>query len=225
MILGFFFVRPVPLPEEKPNREDYDQRNSSYTPLLDYDPHINGQDDNDDDARIGVELSETSRGSLSRGETLAFDMLPNIHGKKLWCSSDFWLLFGILSIRMFACSIQFLFMSNILLLCSQRDRCDVYVFSKKHSLASFDDHFIDINNVGSMSQCLYAYNNPNYDDVVGSGWQTAQVSTISIMNFLGRIFIGINYSKSFFACTQSVQAWYLTLRRTSMACHARIALY
>ena len=76
-----------------------------------------------------------------------------------------------------------------------------------------------------MSQCLYAYNNPNYDDVAGSGWQAAQVSTISIMNFLGRIFIGINCSKFFYPCTQSVQAWYLTLRRTSMACHARIALY
>jgi len=42
-----------------------------------------------------------------------------------------------------------------------------------------------------MSQCLYAYNNPNYDDVVGSGWKAAQVSTVSIMNFSGRIFIGL----------------------------------
>ena len=25
-----------------------------------------------------------------------------------------------------------------------------------------------------MSRCLYAYNNPNYSDVVGSGWQAAQ---------------------------------------------------
>ena len=41
-----------------------------------------------------------------------------------------------------------------------------------------------------MSQCLYAYNNSNYDDVVGSSWQATQVSTISIMNFSGRIFIG-----------------------------------
>ena len=41
-----------------------------------------------------------------------------------------------------------------------------------------------------MSQCLYAYNNSNYDDVVGSAWQAAQVSTISITSFLGRIFIG-----------------------------------
>jgi hypothetical protein len=100
MIIGFFFVRPVPLPEEELNRED--QRNSSYTPLLDYDPHINGQDD--DDSEIGVELTpssrsqnpETSRESLSMALD---DILPNVHGKKLWCSSDFWLLFGILSIR------------------------------------------------------------------------------------------------------------------------------
>ena len=139
MIIGFFFVRPIPLPEEELNREvysvtsssAYDQGNSSYTPLLDYDPHINGQDD-DDDARNEVELSEISGGSLSRGAATAFDMLPNIHGKKLWCSSDFWLLFGILSIRMFACLLKSLFISNILLACSQRDRCDVYVFSKGH---------------------------------------------------------------------------------------------
>ena len=106
MILGFFFVRPVPLPEEELNHEvnsvtsssTYDQ---SYTPLLNYDPHINEQGDDG----AGIELTpsshrETYRGSLNRGETMAFDMLPNIHGKKLWCSSDFWLLFGILSIRM-----------------------------------------------------------------------------------------------------------------------------
>ena len=49
-----------------------------------------------------------------------------------------------------------------------------------------------------MSQCLYAYNNPNYDDVVGSGWQAAQVSIISIMNFSGRIFIGRYYFNSFY---------------------------
>lgn len=60
-----------------------------------------------------------------------------------------------------------------------------------------DSIFIDINNVGSMSQCLYAYNNPNYDEVVASGWQASQVSTISIMNFSGRVFIG-EYLPDFF---------------------------
>ena len=116
MILGFFFVRPVPLPEEELNREvysetsssAYERRNSSHTPLLNHELH-NGQDE--DDARVAVELNpssrsqncETSRRSLSRGAAMALDMLPNVHGKKLWCNSDFWLLCGILSIRTFIC--------------------------------------------------------------------------------------------------------------------------
>jgi hypothetical protein len=49
----------------------------------------------------------------------------------------------------------------------------------------------DINNVGSMSQALYAHKNPNYDEVEASRWQATQVSAISLMNFLGRIFIGM----------------------------------
>nr|GAT50695.1 predicted protein [Mycena chlorophos] len=48
-----------------------------------------------------------------------------------------------------------------------------------------------INNVGSMSQALYAKANPTYDDVEASKWQAAQVSTISVMNFSGRILIGL----------------------------------
>jgi hypothetical protein len=133
MILGFFFVRPVPLPEEELNREvysetsspTYEQRDSSHTPLLNHDIQINEQDD--DDARIGVEPNpslrsqncETSRRSLSRGAAMAIGMLPNVHGMKLWCSGDFWLLFGIHSIRTFAClSTVFVHLSNILLVVS-----------------------------------------------------------------------------------------------------------
>ncbi|KAJ7916308.1 major facilitator superfamily domain-containing protein [Mycena leptocephala] len=48
-----------------------------------------------------------------------------------------------------------------------------------------------INNVGSMSQALFAKGNPAYDEVEASQWQAAQVSTISIMNFAGRIIIGL----------------------------------
>ncbi|KAF8632395.1 hypothetical protein AX17_004836 [Amanita inopinata Kibby_2008] len=48
-----------------------------------------------------------------------------------------------------------------------------------------------INNVGSMSQALYAKANPVYDDVQASKWQATQVSSISVMNFAGRIFIGL----------------------------------
>ena len=48
-LLGFFFIRPVPPPEEELNRQvfletsssSYEQRNSlsSHTPLLNYNPH------------------------------------------------------------------------------------------------------------------------------------------------------------------------------------------
>lgn len=48
----------------------------------------------------------------------------------------------------------------------------------------------DINNVGAMSQALYAYNNPNYDPIEAARWQSTQVSSISLMNCAGRIIIG-----------------------------------
>ncbi|KAF7364102.1 NmrA domain-containing protein [Mycena sanguinolenta] len=48
-----------------------------------------------------------------------------------------------------------------------------------------------INNVGSMSQALYAQTHPEFDEVEASKWQAAQVSTISVMNFAGRIAIGL----------------------------------
>ncbi|KAJ6615493.1 MFS general substrate transporter [Mycena sp. CBHHK59/15] len=48
-----------------------------------------------------------------------------------------------------------------------------------------------INNVGSMSQALFAKGNPAYDEVEASRLQATQVSTISVMNFFGRILIGL----------------------------------
>ena len=115
MILGFFFVRPIPLPE-KSNRQDcsetssssYDQRNSSYIPLLNHD-NIEGI--SEQDAQIGADIEldplfqngKTSGQISSHDAAMALDMSPNIYGKKLWCSSDFWLLFSILFLRAFAC--------------------------------------------------------------------------------------------------------------------------
>lgn len=49
---------------------------------------------------------------------------------------------------------------------------------------------LDINNVGSMSQALFAKNNPAYDPIEAARWQADQVSVISLMNFSGRIAIG-----------------------------------
>ncbi|KIM42690.1 hypothetical protein M413DRAFT_70185 [Hebeloma cylindrosporum] len=119
MIMGFFFVRPIPLPEQE-----------------------------------GYEILAHRPRSLSRGAAMAEDTLPNVYGKKLWQSGDFWLLFSILSMLS-------------------------------------GTGLMYINNVGSMSQALYAYKNPNYNEVEASGWQATQVSAISLMNFLGRIFIGL----------------------------------
>jgi len=185
MILGFFFVRPIPLPEENQNRDaetsslTYERLNSSRTPLLNQDNvednlHIGGQDHDNAQIRDDLELTpslehdETSRQSLDHGAAMVLDMLPNVYGKRLWCSGDFWLLFGILSILS-------------------------------------GTGLMYINNIGSMSQCLYAYNNPDYDEIVGSGWQAAQVSTISIMNFLGRIFIGLvsDFAKNNYGMSRS----------------------
>jgi len=169
MMLGSFFVRPIPLPEQEDtvgNHEGYsetstsasayEQHNNSRTRLLNH-AHVEGNLQDDDHVALSPShspVSDSHRRSLSRGTALALDMLPNLHGKKLWCSSDFWLLFVILSILS-------------------------------------GTGLMYINNVGSMSQCLYAYNNPNYDEVVASGWQVRQVSTISIMNFSGRVSIGL----------------------------------
>ncbi|KZV69069.1 MFS general substrate transporter [Peniophora sp. CONT] len=48
-----------------------------------------------------------------------------------------------------------------------------------------------INNVGSIAQALFAQGNPSYDQTQAAAWQAAQVSTISVMNFAGRLAIGV----------------------------------
>jgi MFS family permease len=50
---------------------------------------------------------------------------------------------------------------------------------------------LDINNVGAIAQALLAHNNPAYDEAESSTWQAAQVSSLSLANFCGRVIIGI----------------------------------
>jgi hypothetical protein len=45
--------------------------------------------------------------------------------------------------------------------------------------------------VGSIAQALFAHDNPAYDEAESSTWQAAQVSTLSLANFSGRVLIGI----------------------------------
>ncbi|KAI6160925.1 hypothetical protein EDD17DRAFT_735391 [Pisolithus thermaeus] len=53
-----------------------------------------------------------------------------------------------------------------------------------YSPSTFD---ADINNVGAIPLALVAKSNPTYDEVEASKQQAAQVSTLSMGNFAGRI--------------------------------------
>jgi hypothetical protein len=61
-----------------------------------------------------------------------------------------------------------------------------------------DLKIIDMNNVGTISQLLYAHQNSEYDKVKASGWQAAQVSLLSLMSFSGRFSIGKSFQKAYF---------------------------
>ena len=47
-----------------------------------------------------------------------------------------------------------------------------------------------INNVGAISQALFARGNPKFDTVLSAQWQATQVSLFSIANCVGRIVLG-----------------------------------
>lgn len=151
MIVGFFFIRTIPLPSEHSESapetavEDpsanYQGPSDSRAPLLGHYP---------DDVEVGsptprhkrdltipfepyvpevrdlVELSPTSsipdeithetrqrsrssRRSFGMGAKMLYDGLPNIHGRALFFSGDFWLVFTILSL----CTCSFLLSSVI----------------------------------------------------------------------------------------------------------------
>ena len=143
MILGFFFVRPIPLPRQEGYEvvddideiqvdEDDDEgeggrrgeevevmqrprHSRSHTHLLDHDfvdgPHLHyvrrgrveepirsGEEEDEEDTLVPATRSGGHERSMSRATALVYDALPNVHGKKLFKSMDFWLLFSILSI-------------------------------------------------------------------------------------------------------------------------------
>ncbi|PIL36479.1 hypothetical protein GSI_00168 [Ganoderma sinense ZZ0214-1] len=218
MILGFFFVHPIPLPlpdaadriESALDDSDdsdglgprspatYSRANTSHTHLLASD----AEDDDDEPNGRPIELEEeeplvpahpahtqassdylvestsadalmlsptgtgftryrTSSGRSSSSRRTARSQLDkgldgtlNVHGKRLFATGNFWLLFTISSL-LSGTGLMF------------------------------------INNVGAISQALFAHNNPDYDEVKAMQWQATQVSTVSIMNCLGRITIGI----------------------------------
>ncbi|KAI9512757.1 MFS general substrate transporter [Russula earlei] len=67
---------------------------------------------------------------------------------------------------------------------------DFWILCTMHTLLA-GTGLMYINNVGSIAQALFAHGNPAYDEAKSSAWQAAQVSTLSLANFAGRIVIGI----------------------------------
>ncbi|KAK0492757.1 major facilitator superfamily domain-containing protein [Armillaria luteobubalina] len=188
-VVGYFFIRPIPLPaseqryvpEEDAEAVPYHE-NSSRTRLLvsEDEDHVilhhaspttpakdfipGAADDlelspsrsmSPPQINIPRNRSRSSGRSFSlAGRSLMYEKPPNIYGRKLWCTLEFWLMCSILSLLS-------------------------------------GTGLMYINNVGSMSQALFAHNNPTYDEDDAIPWQAAQVSAISIMNCLGRIVIGL----------------------------------
>ncbi|KAI6040972.1 major facilitator superfamily domain-containing protein [Pisolithus marmoratus] len=157
-LVALFVVRPIPLPSTAlglrvDENEDCEQPPGGFFTGPDIDTVCIGEEDSLLGSGPGYESSSTSEvgGARTRSKT---DSSPDIHGKMLWSTPEFYLV----------CTIMSLLSGTGLMY---------------------------INNVGSISLALLAESNPNYDEVEASKWQAAQVSTLSIGNFTGRILIGL----------------------------------
>ncbi|KIK95478.1 hypothetical protein PAXRUDRAFT_826958 [Paxillus rubicundulus Ve08.2h10] len=175
MLVGLFIVRPVPLPPPS-SKTRHDTTTEGHNPILIGDAgvfiadpeeaEINAEETDSapllsheyesssyhlPETSSAIEMSPPQSPNCGWGEDK--DGMPNIHGKQLWLTPDFYLILTIMGI------------------CSGTG-------------------IMYINNVGSISQALYAEGNPIYDDLEASKWQATQVSILSIGNFAGRILIG-----------------------------------
>ncbi|KZP07252.1 MFS general substrate transporter [Athelia psychrophila] len=183
MILGFFFVRRIPLPahdlvntteygvieEELPEDEpESTLASGAETPLLGGEPGV-GRTSNSLELSMPrsslADLSHRPRSSIHRPSFADSHRMhlesADISGKQLLVSLDFWIIVVIMSL-LSGTGIMY------------------------------------INNVGSISQALFARGNPNYDEAIAAQWQATQVSLISITNFTGRVLIGMasDYAKN-----------------------------
>ncbi|KAG1852357.1 major facilitator superfamily domain-containing protein [Suillus tomentosus] len=181
MLLGLVIVRQIPLPPPSTTlgiegglrgHEGYHpipsgdaalfiHENDSNTSLLDPTELVHEAPNyHVPESSTAVELVSdriVSRGSSARRSASRARPVhdgPNVYGKQLWLTPDFYLIFVIMSLLS-------------------------------------GTGLMYINNVGSISQALYAKGNPNYDELEALRWQAAQVSTLSVCNFAGRILIGL----------------------------------
>ncbi|EKM58967.1 uncharacterized protein PHACADRAFT_249103 [Phanerochaete carnosa HHB-10118-sp] len=205
MILGFFFVRPIPLPHSEYARLDeapvivddedefssaspvvFRRENNSQTHLLGRDEdgfleeeHLNASFERRPEREGTDYIVPPSRGALAlsptRTESSRHRTQGSFSGSRPRVDyGDDKLLGDTPNIRGTALASS----GNFWLLFAM---C---------SLLS-GTGLMYINNVGSISQALFAKGNPDFDDRKAAQWQATQVSMVSITNCLGRILIGM----------------------------------
>ncbi|KAJ7600744.1 major facilitator superfamily domain-containing protein [Mycena floridula] len=169
MILGLLLVRPIPLPaSELMHSQEYEDLEAEAA-AAGVDPSSLLHDDdsqthllNDNSSRDSTHTLELSPPrSASRGRRSASKSSRLAHEAAVN-------IFG----RALWCTGDFWLLVTILSLLSGTG-------------------LMYINNVGAMAQALYVKDTPVFDNADALIWQSAQVSTISVMNFSGRILLGL----------------------------------
>lgn len=208
MILGFFFVHPIPLPHsdyarlgEAPEVLDEDDEFSSASPAVfqrenNSHTHLLGAQGSDEDTFLEEDHLDASFGRRHDQEATDYVVPPSRGALALSPTRP-----G---------SSRHRSRSSITSTRQRPDFGDDKLFDgppniRGTALASSGNFWLlfvmcsllsgtglmYINNVGSISQALFAKGNPDFDDRKAAQWQATQVSTVSVTNCLGRILIGM----------------------------------
>ncbi|KAG6918742.1 hypothetical protein DXG01_011933 [Tephrocybe rancida] len=166
MIVGFFFVRPIPLP---PSENTETGKRGSCIQSISNDEHDALLAMRDNVPVYGTSPTDTACSApvqLSRRDALIQGRPPNVYGRLVHYNHE-------------------------------------AIVDGFPSVAGTGLTYID--NVGSMSQALYRKAADVYNPIDAARWQAEQVAWISLLNFSGRIFIGLvsDYTKNHFGFPRS----------------------
>lgn len=188
--MGYVFLRRVPLHDDFP-QSDAIQGDGDDAPLL------GGRSNS---SAYGTSDPLPKREILPRTTHSSTKPTPNVHGKKLMTTVEFWGLYLVKALCM-----CYILKVNY----PEADHCDsewywdnVYVHRTICTGSQFVHSPPDINNVGTIARALYAHGTPAYSEVDASAWQAKQVSTISITSCIGRFAIGSHplYARMYTFC-------------------------
>ncbi|KAL4067164.1 major facilitator superfamily domain-containing protein [Scleroderma yunnanense] len=167
MLVALFVMRPIPLPSTRPGSmtEAVPSREAiPFIPELDIDSVRVAEED----SRVPLLGDRSGSGNYRVGQSSSAVEIGHVEdGDQPWTDKQP----NVHGIQLFMTP-------------------DFYLILTIMSLLS-GTGLMYINNVGSISLALFAKSNPDYDQVEASKWQAAQVSTLSVGNFAGRIISGL----------------------------------